>query len=57
MYESLEETFAPQEVPSRTSWGCEHPQFRTAVLRKQNISFRGHREDFDSKNKVTFLKL
>jgi len=26
-------------------------------LSKQNLSFRGHRENFDSKNKVTFLKL
>jgi len=26
-------------------------------LSKQNLSFRCHRENFDSKNKVAFLKL
>jgi len=26
-------------------------------LSRQNLSFRGHRENFDSTNKVTFLKL
>ena len=26
------ETFAPQEVPSRTPWVCEHPQFTTTAL-------------------------
>ena len=27
---NLAEKFAPQEVPSRTHWGCEHSQLRTA---------------------------
>jgi len=28
----------------------------TIFLSKQNFSYRGHREDFDSKHKVAFLK-
>jgi len=32
---ALSETFAPQEVPSLTPWGCEDPQLRTADLELQ----------------------
>ena len=34
-----EEKLAPREVPSCTSWGCEHPQLRTAALIKAKLEF------------------
>jgi len=32
LFSVLSEKSAPQEVPSHTPWGCEHPQLRIADI-------------------------